>query len=203
MPTRKFQINRPRPEDDAAVAWARRNETIRGALKLFRVLFDAVRRHAEWAEVRHGVSGAQLWGLCELHQSPGMRAVDLAKIMAVHRHSAETILRELERQDLVRSVLSDATHSATYFLTTAGQSIADAVPEYGQGVLKAALDQLPDATLEQVVAALRAINESLPFREDRAALKPMADILRPAQPATKPRPHEQPATLLVYDDLEK
>ncbi len=186
MPTRKFDAHQPQ-EEDAAVAWARRNETIRGALKLFRVLLDAVRRHAEWVEARHGIGGAQLWVLWELRQTPGMRAVDLARNMAVHRHTAETLLSELLEKRLVRTEGPQDTHTAIYLLTHEGQRIADASPEHGQGVLKAALEQLPAVALEQVVASMRAVTESLPFREDRAALRPLADILRPAQQgASKP-----------------
>lgn len=179
MPTKKFQAHQPQ-EEDAAVAWARRNETIRGALKLFRVLLDAVSRHAEWAQTRHGLGGAQLWVLWELRQTPGMRAVDLARNMAVHRHTVEAMLDELSRKKLVRTESAAETPSPVYVLTVDGQRIADASPEHGQGALKAALEQLPDAALEQVVSSMRALTESLPFREDRAALKPLADILRPA-----------------------
>jgi DNA-binding MarR family transcriptional regulator len=166
--------------EDAAVSWARRKETIRGALKLFRVLLDAVRRHAEWVEARHGIGGAQLWVLWELGQTPGMRAVDLAKSMAIHRQTAEALLSGLLEKGLVRADRAAEAPSPLHFLSFEGQRIADASPEYGQGVLKAALERLPDAALEQVVVAMRGVTESLPFREDRAALKPLADILRPA-----------------------
>lgn len=202
MPTRKFEAHPPQ-EEDAAVAWARRNETIRGALKLFRVLLDAVRRHADWVEVRHGIGGAQLWVLWELRQTPGMRAVDLARNMAVHRHTVEAMLNELSEKKLVRTQSAGETPSAVYVLTADGQRIADASPEHGQGVLKAALEQLPFAALEQVVASMRAVTESLPFREDRAALRPLADILR--QPAHEPpsQPIRQAAAEQGRDKLEK
>ena len=175
MPGKKFKL---KPQEDAAVSHARRKETVRGALKLFRVLLDAAKRHAEWAEDRHGLAGAQLWALWELRQTPGMRAVDLARSMAIHRQTAETLLSELVGLGLVRMVATDA-QTALYCLTSEGRSIAESVPECGQGVLMAALEQLPDASLEQVVVALRSVAECLPFREDRAALKPLSDILRP------------------------
>lgn len=177
MPAKKFQLHNA-PEEDAAVAWARRNETIRGALKLFRVLLDAVKRHADWAETRHGVGGTQLWVLWELRHSPGMRAVDLARNMAIHRHTAEALLAELLTKNLVRTEAVAEVQSPVYLLTSEGQRIAESSPDYGQGVIKAALEQLPLSALEQVVVSMRAVTESLPLREDRAALKPMADILR-------------------------
>ncbi len=173
--------------DDAAVTWARRKETIRGALKLFRVTLDAVRRHSEFVESRLGIGGAQLWVLWELRQTPGMRAVDLARNMAIHRQTADSLLRELRGLGLVRCPAAAEPASMLYFLTETGQRMADTAPEHGQGVLKAALEQLPDAALEQVVNAMRTINECLPFREDRSALKPLADLLRPQHPAPLPR----------------
>ncbi len=164
--------------DDADVAWARRRETIRGALKLFRVTLDAVRRHAEWSESRHGISAAQLWAVCELAQNPGMRAVDLARNMAVHRATADQLLDTLVERGLARRQLNGGG-SSHHFATDEGLRIAEASPEHGQGVLKAALENLPDAPLEQLVASMRALSECMPFREDRAALQPMADLLSP------------------------
>ncbi len=195
MPAKKFEEYEH--NEDAAVSRARRKETIRGALKLFRVMLDAVRRHAEWVEARHGIGGAQLWTLWELGQTPGMRAVDLAKSMAVHRQKAEALLRELLEKRLVRVEIPVAAQSAIHFLTVDGQRIVDTAPEYGQGVLKAALECLPDTALEQVIVSMRAVTESLPFREDRAALNPLADILRarPEESVSRPAPKLRPTNL--------
>ena len=190
MPFKKFEAYEH--NEDAAVSRARRKETIRGALKLFRVLLDAVRRHADWVEARHGIGGAQLWVLWELGQSPGMRAVDLAKSMAVHRQKAEALLHELLEKGLVRAEMPAEAQSLVHFLTPDGQRIADTAPEHGQGVLKAALERLPDTALEQVVVSMRAVTESLPLREDRAALNPLADIFRPNSDESVPRPAAKP-----------
>ncbi len=177
MTSQKFETSLP--QEDATVAWARRKETIRGTLKLFRVVLDAVKRHAEWVEARHGIGGAELWALWELGQAPGMRAVDLAKSMAILRQSADALLQGLLVKGLVKTEMSAESQSPTYFLTLDGQRISDASPEFGQGVLKSALERLPDAMLEQVVVSMRAVTENLPFREDQAALIPLADIVRP------------------------
>lgn len=170
----KSPAHSPAAADDVLAAQARRRETIRGALKLFRVLLDAIRRHAEWVEARHGIGAPHLWALWEMQRSSGLRAVDLAKFMAVHRQTAETLLAELLARQLARQ------EGALFFATEAGLGIAAAAPEYGQGVLKAALEHLPDASLEQLVDTLRALAEVLPMREDRAALKPLAELLRPS-----------------------
>jgi len=160
--------------EDPLVIRARRKETMRGAVKLFRMLMDAVERHAEWAEARLGMDPARLWALWELRQTPGLRAVDLAKAMAVHRNTSEALLHGLVASGLaVRLPAADAA-SAGYALTEAGKRLAHSLPDHGQGVLMSAFEQLPDAALERVVEALRPLVEVLPFREDRAALKPLA-----------------------------
>lgn len=168
-----------KPPEDTIVAWARRKENIRGTLKLFRVLLDAVKRHAEWVETRHGIGGAELWVLWELGQTPGMRAVDLAKGMAILRQTAESLLQGLLERGLVKLEMPPEAQSPIYFLTFDGQRITDASPEFGQGVLKSALERLPDSVLDQVVFAMKAVTENLPFREEGAALKPLSHIVRP------------------------
>jgi MarR family transcriptional regulator, organic hydroperoxide resistance regulator len=175
----------PAPALDIDVDRARRKETIRGALKLFRVTLDAVRRHAEWVESRHGIDGAQLWAVWELAQAPGLRAVDLAKAMAVHRATADALLDELVKRGLVLAQTAGG-HVQTFSLSAAGRRLADAAPDYGQGVLKSALERLPDASLGQLVASLRAVSESLPFREEAAAMQPMSNLLRPTRTEAEP-----------------
>lgn len=178
MQNRQRKSPIPPPEADPLVARARRKESVRGAIKLFRVIMDAVRRHAEWAEARHDLTAPQLWAVWELHQSPGLRAVDLAKAMAVHRSAAEALLQALEAQGLVaRQALVDEAATG-HCLTEAGKRLAEATPEHGQHILKTALEQLPDGVLEQIVNGLRPVVENLPFREERAAHKPMSDLLR-------------------------
>ncbi|MBM4182259.1 MAG: winged helix-turn-helix transcriptional regulator [Betaproteobacteria bacterium] len=168
------------PAHDTDVAWARRKEATLAALKMFRMVLDAVRRHSEWVESRHGISAVDLWALWELTQTPGLRPVDLAKAMAMPRSGAEQLLDGLLRRGLVRREPAPENGGVSvYFPTFDGQRIADASPQYGQGVLKAAMGQLGDASLGKLVRAMSDLVEHLPFREERAALQPMAELLRP------------------------
>jgi DNA-binding MarR family transcriptional regulator len=157
---------------------ARRKENIRAVLKLFRVTLDAVRRHAEWTESRYGIGAAPLWALWELAQTPGQRAADLARAMAVHRATAEELLRELLARGLVERGDVEGG-AATHRLTAAGRRIAEDAGDNGQGVLKAALEHLPEAGLAALLDALRPMTERLPLRESAAAMHPVAHLLRP------------------------
>lgn len=171
------------PAQDTDVAWARRKEATLAALKMFRMTLDAVRRHSEWVESRHGVSAVELWALWELAQTPGQRTVDLAKAMALPRAATDNLLAGLQKRGLVKqSAGNGAGGPVLFFPTFDGQRIADSSPQYGQGVLKAAMNGLSDASLAKLVQAMGDLIQHLPFREDRAALQPMGELLRPGGP---------------------
>ena len=184
------------PTQDTDVAWARRKEAILAALKMFRMTLDAVRRHAEWVESRHGISAVELWALWELTQTPGLRAVDLAKSLALPRTSAESLLEGLLQRGLVKLQPGErgAEAPAVYAPTFDGQRIADASPQYGQGVLKAAMGRLPDDSLVKLVQSMGDLIQHLPFREERAALQPMAELLRPGGSSAGTTPAGNPET---------
>jgi len=168
------------PSQDTAVAWARRKETILITLKMFRMTLDAVRRHSEWVESGHDISSVDLWALWELAQTPGLRAVDLAKVMAMPRPNTESLLDGLLKRGLVRAESDPQTAApGIYFVTFDGQRIADASPQFGQGVLKAAMNNLPDDALLKLAQAMSELVQNLPFLEQSAALQPMAELLRP------------------------
>lgn len=162
------------PQEPTSVAWARRRETMTANLKMLRVVLDAVRRHAQWVESKHGLDAASLCLLWELSQSPGRRAVDLAKILAATRATIEAMLSDLERRNLVlRSAMAG---TVAYACTDHGRWVAESAREYAPGVLKTAMGQLPDESLEGLAQALSGLVEHLPFRDDRAALQPMAEV---------------------------
>lgn len=168
------------PSQDTDVAWARRKEAILATLKMFRLTLDAVRRHSEWIESRHGISAVELWVLWELSLTPGLRVVDLAKSMALPRTSTESLLDGLIKRGLVKQSNGAGEEVPGVFFTTFdGQRIADASPQFGQGVLKAAMSNLTDESLAKLLQAMGDLVQNLPFIEESAALQPMADLLRP------------------------
>ena len=186
------------PSQDTAVAWARRKETILVTLKMFRMTLDAVRRHSEWVESRHDISSVDLWALWELAQAPGLRAVDLAKVMAMPRPNTESLLDGLLKRGLVRAESDpQSTTPGIYFVTYDGQCIADASPQFGQGVLKAAMNNLPDDALLSLAQAMSDLVQNLPFLEQSAALQPMAELLRPGGLAHVARPDGQTISSVI------
>jgi DNA-binding MarR family transcriptional regulator len=163
-------------DSDPAVAYAKRKETVRDALKLFRVLLHAEMRNMEQIESELGISGAELPVLIELSKTPGMRVVDLAKSLAIHRQAAEGLINDLVEKKLVLAAPASATQ--TYFLSADGKELVNRSPEHGHGVLKSALDNLPDRDLEQLVNAFRPMVECMPVREEKAARLPLTQPSR-------------------------
>lgn len=193
MNTEKYYLD---PAQDTEVAWAQRKETTLATLKMFRLALDAVRRHSEWVETRHGISAAELWALWELAQTPGMRVVDLSKAMALPRGNTETLIKGLIQRGLVKTGDSQGNAgTGVHFVTFDGQRIADASPQFGQGVLKAAMQHMPDAALVKLAKAMSELVQNLPFLEQSAALQPMAELLRPSRetPAITVKLNQPPA----------
>jgi DNA-binding MarR family transcriptional regulator len=165
------------PSQETDMTCARRKELFLANLKMFRVTLDAVRSHAEWVEARHGITAVDLWVLWELAQAPGLRLVDLAKRMALPRSTMEVLMSGLLQRGLIKAS-TESDQSACFFLTFDGQQIADASPQYGQGVLKAAISQLSDDSLVKLTQAMGDLVRHLPFLKERAAFQPMAELFR-------------------------
>jgi hypothetical protein len=100
--------------------------------------------------------------------------------MALPRPNTESLLDGLLKRGLVRAESDPKTSTpGIYFVTFDGQRIADASPQFGQGVLKAAMNNLPDDALLNLAQAMSDLVQNLPFLEQSAALQPMAELLRP------------------------
>lgn len=174
------------PDETTTTAWARRRETINATVKLFRVVLDAMQRHAQWVESKHGIDAVSLCLLWELAQAPGLRAVDLARNLATTRATVESMLDELERREfVVRSPNPNGV--VLYACSDAGRWLAESAPDYAQGALKTAMAPLPDSLLDDLAQDLSHLVVHLPFRNERAALQPGAELIRPLEPGSRGR----------------
>ena len=74
----------------------------REALRQFRVIFGAVRQHFQAVEKACGVSGAQIWAMAALRQTPGMKVSELAQTLSIHASTASNLLDKIEKSGLIR-----------------------------------------------------------------------------------------------------
>lgn len=171
------------PPDDTATSWARRQENLRGTLKLLRVIVAACRAHAELVERRYGLHGAQLWMLHELAQHPSLRIVDLAKGMAIHRAIVEQLAGGLAARGLISWDTAPAVPPRHRLrLAPAGRQLLATLDAPPQGPFNAALEHLDDHALAQLIAGLSEVSRHFTRTDPHAALRPLADILAPHAP---------------------
>lgn len=171
--------------EDIEVTWARRRENVRGVLKLVRVMVEAVQTHAALTEQRCGIGAGQLCALWELDRRPGMRSLDVAKALAIHAGTARTLLADLEARGLIHaSGDAETQNSIRLSLTEAGRRVLAQAPGAPQGVLTAAVQDLDDAALGDLIHALQPLVAAMQYTDGAAALTPLADMLRgiPAAP---------------------
>lgn len=163
---------------DTDVAWAKRQETIRGILKLFRVIVSAVRQHAELIQSNVGISAAQYWILSELARTPGARALDIAKFMAMHVAVLRDALSDLERQHLVVATLvGDNPKSSRWAITHQGRQRLAMSDLPARGSVVAALDTLDDSAIKALADSLQPLVAALRLKDEAAALVPLSDML--------------------------
>jgi DNA-binding MarR family transcriptional regulator len=127
-------------------------------LRRFRLIFKAVQQHSQWVETCCGVSSAQLWVLWEINGKPGIRVTELAEAMSIHQSTASNLLLKLTQKALVtRERDQQDQRVVSLYLTELGKETLAKAPSPAQGILKHALFQLPDPTLDAMRISLEAL----------------------------------------------
>lgn len=163
---------------DADVAWAKRQETIRGVLKLFRVIVAGARQHAEAIQRDFGITAAQYWILSELARAPGSRPLDVAKAIAMHVSSAHAALDELQRLDLIAvSSAGDTPKSTRWAITERGRYLLGVSDLPARGSVGAALHEMDDHSIVTLAGGLQTLVGAMRFKDGAAALTPLSDLL--------------------------
>lgn len=120
-------------------------------LRQFRLVFGEVRHHFMEVERRVGIGGTQLWALSEIDRDPGLGVSELAQCMDIHPSTASNLVRQLLRKGLVVSDRStEDRRNVLLRLTDTGHALLRSAPGPHEGVLPAALQQLPPDTLGQL-----------------------------------------------------
>lgn len=144
------------------------------ALKSFRILLRAAQRHSTWVEKQCGVNAAQLWILCELHETPGLRVGEVAMRLGVHQTTLSNLLDGLGRRGYVRKERdpSDA-RAVTLFLSDSGNALLSNAPEPTRGLLMASIAKLEMDELEQLVVGLEAMMKAGGDVDEQLGLQPL------------------------------
>lgn len=143
----------------------------------FRIIFRSVRKHFQSIEDRLGISGALLWALAVIDQTPGISITALARAMSVHQSTASNILAKLTEQKLVRKERNrDDNRVAGLFVTDQGRLLLKQAPGPLRGLLPDALGKLPDHVLRELHDSLQLLLEQMETLEIQGKSFPLADL---------------------------
>lgn len=143
-------------------------------LQRFRVLIRTAQRHSQWVERQSGVTGAQLWAMCELAEKPGLRVGELAKRMALHQSTASNMIDKLESAGLVRKERTSADQRVVcLYLTQAGGSLLESAPSPARGVLPEALRMLPEEELARLQGSLDTVLAQIRYLDEGFGMQPL------------------------------
>ena len=147
------------------------------ALRQFRVIFGAVRQHFQAVEKACGVSGAQIWAMAALRETPGMKVSELAQALSIHASTASNLLDKIEKAGLIRRERNSTDQRVVrLYLTEAGEAALEKAPQPLTGILTHALGQLPDAALERLNQDLAALIAHMGATDTRDAQKPLSEL---------------------------
>lgn len=145
-------------------------------LRRFRVVFNAIRTHFQQIEKQVGLGGAAVWALSVVRDQPGIGVGGLALAMDIHQTTASNLVKTLRAKELI-SLTKDAQdrRSVQLNILPGGAVLLGRVSGPFEGVLPAALGQLPPATLARMDQDLGELIKLLKA-DDAAAGIPLSDL---------------------------
>jgi DNA-binding MarR family transcriptional regulator len=148
-------------------------------LKQFRIIIGAVRHHFRSVEEACGISGAQVWILSAIADTPGITVSLLSKTLSVHVSTASNMLDKLDKAGLVERLRSeDDRRVVNLQLTAQGQAILDRAPKPLTGLIPHALSMLPEPTLTRLHEDLAQLIQQMQHHDPDAASKPLSTLVR-------------------------
>jgi len=131
--------------------------SVREILDGFRHVVQRLRESGSRAE-KHGLSGAQLFVLSQLHSREGLSLNELAELTATHQSSVSVVVSRLVERGLVarRSADNDA-RKLCLSLTARGKRLSERAPDPEQEQLIAAVRSLSPTLQRQLARSLSAI----------------------------------------------
>jgi DNA-binding MarR family transcriptional regulator len=131
-------------------------------LDAIRRVVQALRESSRLAESRVGLSGAQLFVLRTLAESPGLSLNELAACTRTHQSSVSVVVTRLAREGLVKKHRADVDGRRIEIrLAASGRRRLERAPRAAQERLVEAVEALPGAerarlsiTLERLVRAM-------------------------------------------------
>jgi DNA-binding MarR family transcriptional regulator len=143
-----------------------KTDETRRVLDAVRRIVHTLRESSRWAEQSVGLSGAQLFVLQKLAESPAVSVNELAARTHTHQSSVSTVVARLVERGLVRRARSGADRrSVELSLSSAGERLVTRAPDVAQERLIRSIEQLPIAGRRQLATSLSALAEAIDTTE--------------------------------------
>jgi DNA-binding MarR family transcriptional regulator len=131
-------------------------------LDAVRRIVQALRESSRLAERQVGLSGAQLFVLQKLAETPAISVNELAARTHTHQSSVSTVVARLVALGLVQRKTSDVdARSVQLSLSADGRRVAGRAPDVPQDRLIRAIEQLKPARRRQLASALGEVAEAM------------------------------------------
>jgi len=128
---------------------------VQAVLDAIRRIVHALRESSRWAEKHVGLTGAQLFVMQKLAESPAASVNELATRTHTHQSSVSTVVTRLVDRGLVRRARSGIDgRSVELSLTARGQRLVGGGPDVAQDRLIRAIERLPAARRRLLAATL-------------------------------------------------
>lgn len=146
-------------------------------LKKFRVIYGSVRQHFREIEQTCGVTGAQLWMLQEIANTPGIGVSMLAERLSIHQSTCSQLVEKLvSGKMIIKQRSREDQRRVGLHLTVSAAALLENAPGPAEGVLPEALQSLSAESILALDASLEKVIEQLRVRDDRLAEQPLADL---------------------------
>jgi MarR family transcriptional regulator, organic hydroperoxide resistance regulator len=173
----KFRKTRGVFSDKAAFSPIRKKLALSVLMK-FRLIINSAKRHFKWVEKQCGISGAHLWALWEIHQSPGLRVSALSAAMAFHQSTVSNLVDGLVRAKLIQRERSNSDQRVvTLSLTDAGRKLLRRAPKPARGMLAETMHHLPEELLVSLDEMLRRVLEEMRPTDKKSMKEPLSNLL--------------------------
>ncbi len=144
------------------------------ALQNLRIIIRAAQRHSSWIEKHCGVTGAQLWVMQELYETPGLRVGQIAEKLAIHQTTASNLLDALVKKNCIDKLRDPNDHRVVRLvLSRHGATVLKRGPKPAKGLLPEALRKLDHNQLMKLNKCLRELLGVMDFADDMYAMQPL------------------------------
>ena len=141
---------------------------------MFRVVIRAAQRHSSWIEQQCGVTGAQLWIMQELFETPGLRVGEVAQRLAIHQTTTSNLLDALVKRGLISKIRDvNDQRVVKLVLSQEGAALVRKAPQPARGLLPEALRKMPAQDLAALGTGLQALIEAIELHDDGQGMLPL------------------------------